>query len=274
MRYGVKSFNGGRRFCAVLIGALLLCLCAPDAPARTICFAGREWSVRTGTGGPGPNKWSDSAESVWVDDAGLHLKIRKIGDAWHCAEITSVEPARHGMHRFYVASRVDLLDRNIVASPFLYQDDSHEVDIEFSKWQSASGKGAQYVVQPYDTPGNRRRFDIGLNGDCSTHCFNWLPHSIQFRSFHGHHPEPPAGSSIQEWTYTGGDNPAGNEGLRIHVNFWLIKGAPPSDGREAEFIIKDADLPPLSGASPIVPANAAPDAATSACPSAEPARPK
>jgi hypothetical protein len=35
--------------------------------SRTITFAGRSWEVKSGTGGPGPNNWSDSASSVWVD---------------------------------------------------------------------------------------------------------------------------------------------------------------------------------------------------------------
>jgi hypothetical protein len=48
---------------------------------------------------------------------------------------------------------------------------------------------------------------------------------------------------MQEWTYEGPDNPAESEGLRIHINLWLIKGEPPSDGKEVEFLLKDADLP-------------------------------
>ncbi|UCG15976.1 MAG: hypothetical protein JSV19_11850 [Phycisphaerales bacterium] len=45
--------------------------------ARTIDFAGLTWTVRSGYGGPGPNNWSDSTDSVWGDVQGRpHLKIR------------------------------------------------------------------------------------------------------------------------------------------------------------------------------------------------------
>jgi hypothetical protein len=211
---------------------------------RIIAFAGREWTVRSGNGGPGPNEWSDSAESVWVDKKGLHLKVRKIGGTWHCAEVTSVLPTRHGMHRFYVASRVDLLDKNVVASPFLYKDDAHEVDIEFSKWQMASNRNAQYVVQPSDIRGNIHRFIAVFGGARSTHYFDWEADSIHFKSFRGYHAEAAkAQDTLQEWTYTGRDNPTQSDGMRIHINLWLVRGTPPSDGKEVEFVVKDADLP-------------------------------
>ena len=250
---GVPEDNPGKetamirtvRFLRVLSVCLpVLAACHTLAHARTIEFAGREWTVRSGEGGPGPNKWSDSAESVWVDGAGLHLRVRNIEGVWHCAEVTSVLPARHGMHRFYVTGRVDLLDRNIVASPFLYQDDSHEVDIEFSRWRRRSGSNTQYVVQPHAVPGNIRRFEMALDGELSTHCINWLPGSIEFRSFSGHSETPAAPNMlIQEWVYAGGDNPPEGDGMRIHINLWLVGGLAPSDGKEAEFVIKDADLP-------------------------------
>lgn len=232
----------------VLLCGLLLVLCPKAVHARTLTFAGQDWTVRSGTGGPGPNCWSDSPESVWVDQAGLHLKIRKIGGVWHCAEITSVLPTRYGVHRFYVASRIDRLDRNAVASPFLYKDDNHEVDIEFSRWGKSSGNNAQYVVQPYLPPGNIHRFEEKLRCARSTHYFDWEPGSIHFKSFRGHHTEARRKRSLlQEWQYAGSDNPPESDELRIHINLWLIKGAPPSDGKEVEFVVKNADLPkPLS----------------------------
>lgn len=57
------------------------------------------------------------------------MKIRKIDGVWHCAEVVSVAPTRYGEHRFYVRSRVDKLDKNIVAAPFLYRDDAREIDL-------------------------------------------------------------------------------------------------------------------------------------------------
>ena len=233
------------RFRRVLLSAILvLVFCGGIAEARTISFAGQEWTVRSGEGGPGANRWSDSAESVWVDEDGLHLKIRNIGGVWYCAEITSVLPTRYGMHRFHVASPVHKLDKNVVASPFLYKDDNHEVDIEFSPWQKTSGNNAQFVVQPYQKSGNIHRFRARSWRAKTTHYFDWQPGSIHFKSFRGHDAEPLRKRLLlQDWTYTGKDNPKEEEGLRVHVNLWLIKGLPPSDGKEVEFVLKDADLP-------------------------------
>ena len=236
-----QSVQGVVTVVGIAVAALI---CQSAAEARTIEFAGREWNVRAGEGGPGPNAWSDSPESVWVDQGGLHLKVRCVEGKWHCAEITSVLPAKHGAHRFYVSSRVDLLDRNVVASPFLYEDDAHEVDIEFSRWRRTQGNNAQFVVQPYAHAGNIHRYEMDLNGAESTHCFDWRPDSIHFQSLQGHaKAATSAGAVIQDWVYTGKDNPVEREGLRIHINLWLIQGQPPTDGKEAEFVVKDADLP-------------------------------
>ena len=241
---GAAFGTAGQRILGIVAISVAVLICAPATQARTIEFAGREWNVRTGEGGPGPNAWSDSPESVWVDRDGLHLKVRCIEGKWHCAEVTSVLPAKHGMHRFYVSSRVDLLDQNIVASPFLYEDDAHEVDIEFSRWRKTRGNNAQFVVQPYAHAGNIHRYEMRLNGAESTHCFDWRPDAIHFQSLQGHVKEADSASAvIQDWTYTGKDNPAEREGVRIHINLWLIQGQPPTDGKEAEFVLKDADLP-------------------------------
>jgi len=228
----------------VLMCGVILVTCPTMAHARTVTFAGQEWTVRSGDGGPGPNHWSDSAESVWVDQEGLHLKIRKVGDVWHCAEVTSVLPTRHGMHRFYIASRTDLLDKNVVASPFLYKDDTREVDIEFSTWQKSSGNNTQYVVQPYQFRGNIHRFEVKPRRSQSTHYFDWRADSIHFKIFQGHGKEPcDRGRVFQDWTYVGKDNPPESDALRVHINLWLVKGTAPSDRKEVEFIVKDADLP-------------------------------
>ena len=69
------------RYCIRLILGILFIIVFTTSVAhsRTISFAGRKWTVKTGTGAPGPNYWSDSSSSVWVDSSGLHLKIRKVG---------------------------------------------------------------------------------------------------------------------------------------------------------------------------------------------------
>ncbi len=66
---------------------------------------------------------------------------------------------------------------------------------------------------------------------------------------HSHYAEPPDSSYIiQDWTYTGSKNPPESANLCTVINLWLIDGTPPSDGNEVEFVIKQADLPPIQPA--------------------------
>lgn len=232
----------------VLFTILILLVGCEIVSGRTIRFAGRQWLVREWFGGPGPNKFSDSAESVWVDkDGSLHLKLRKIGDEWYCAEVRSVQPTSYGMHRFYLASRVDKLDKNVCASPFLYKSDSEELDIEF-RWDH-KGNNSQFVVQPFQKPGHMERFKLALTGDYSTHSFNWQKGFVDFLSLHGHYKKPPEPKYlIRKWKYEGDDIVRQEAGLKIMINLYLVPGKKaPASGKEVELIVKRADLPPLPG---------------------------
>ena len=208
---------------------------------RIIEFAGRQWGVKSGCGlGPGPNCWSDSEESVWVDESGqLHLKMREIDGTWYSAEVYTTACTRYGMHRFFVTGPLDNLDKNVVAALFLYKDDETEVDIEFAKWgQENPTYNAQYVVQPWDTLGNREPFSMTSGISDTTHYIDWSASSIHFKSFRGHYWEPPDSSHlIHEWSYLGSDIPAEGECLRIHINLWLDEGNPPSSGKASEIIV-------------------------------------
>jgi hypothetical protein len=213
---------------------------------RIIEFSGCTWYVKSGYGGPGPNYWSDSEENVWLDPNGwLHLKIRYKDGIWYCSEVYTTEFTRYGIHRFYVISRLDSLDRNVVLGLFIYANDTTEVDIEFSKWgQIIPTHNAQYVVQPWYYPGNVEKFWVILTGTYTTHYFNWQKDSIRFKSIHGHYPEPPNSNYlIHKWLYTGSNNPLESESLRVHINLWLYQGNPPTNAQEVEVIIKNLDLP-------------------------------
>lgn len=212
---------------------------------RTIHFAGIDWYVRSGTGGPGPNNWSDSDQSVWVDANGyLHLKIRKVNNTWYCAQIYSKKSFGYGEYRFYVGSNVENFDPNTVVGLFTYENDSHEIDIEFSRWGNSKNVDGWYTVQPgpYNST-NQKSFPLNLSGNYSTHIFNWYSNSIFFQSYHGHYATLPSSNYlINQWTYKGSNDPTpGNE--RLHINFWLDKGAPPKNGQEAELIITWVSVP-------------------------------
>lgn len=214
---------------------------------RTIRFAGCDWSVKSGFYGPGPNYFSDSDSSVWVDARGrLHLRIRQEGNIWYCAEVYTTRFTTYGEHRFLVEGRIDMLDRNIVLGLFVYSSDESEIDIEFSRWGNPNwAKVGSFTVQPYQTPGNLERFICHLDSAKSTHYFNWQPDSVIFASMHGHYLGAPPGPNyyIHRWTYKGKSTPKSSNNLRTHINYWLFNRARPLDIRTLEVIITDVRQP-------------------------------
>ncbi|MFA9480425.1 family 16 glycosylhydrolase [Phycisphaerales bacterium AB-hyl4] len=214
--------------------------------AREIEFAGRNWTVRSGYGGPGPNNWSASTESVWVDDQGhLHLQLRRVGSMWYAAEVVSTETFGYGEYRFQLASDVEQLDPNVTLGLFTYLDDENEIDIEFARWGNANNPAGNYVTQPAATPGNTETFDLNLTGNHSTHRFNWTPDAIEWQSHHGHYgSNPPASHLIHEWTYTGSDIPVPS-GERVHMNLWLFQGNAPATNDSIEIVITNFEFVPI-----------------------------
>ena len=205
----------------------------------TLQFAGYEWAIKAGDSlGPGPNYFSSNNDNVWVDNQGrLHLKITQQDGKWYCAEVYLMQSLGYGTYNFQVSSRVDLLDKNVVGSPFIYRDHSLETDVEFSRWSIEDGPNAQFVVQPYYNPGNREQFSMSLSNDASTHIIKWKSDAVSFKSAQGHYLNPPAGQVIHQWEYTGGDVPSESDEL-VHINLWLFNGQAPSDGNEVEMVIQ------------------------------------
>jgi len=204
-----------------------------------IHFSGYEWAIKAGNSlGPDSNEFSANQENVWIDNQGyLHLKVTKRDEIWYCAEIYLMQSLGFGTYTFQLSSRVDLLDKNVIGSPFVYRDSVHELDVEFSRWGVDGGVNAQFVVQPYYNSGNQEQCYMSLLNDHSTHIIKWQTDVVSFTSAQGHNLKPPVEQVIHQWNYTGGDVPSESDEL-VHINLWLLGGQPPSDGTEAEMVIK------------------------------------
>src|SRR5262249_29722144 len=130
---------------------------------RQLSFSGYDWLVKQSADtrlGPGPNYFSDSPLSVWVDSAGrLHLRPERRSGRWYAAEVISVASFGYGTYRWYLDSPVDSFDPNVVLGLFTWSDDPaynhRELDIEFARWGNASYANGQYTVQPYSVVGNQ-----------------------------------------------------------------------------------------------------------------------
>ena len=135
---------------------------------RSITFSGYAWKVKSSEGpvGPGSNYFSDNKDNAWVDTAGrLHLRITQREGRWHCAEIIYERSFGFGTYRFYIATPLARLDPNITLGLFTWSDTPayahREIDIECGKWGKADDtNNAQFVVQPYQTPGRLSRYQV------------------------------------------------------------------------------------------------------------------
>jgi len=228
-------------------GCLLYALAfAVLAEARTVEFSGYTWAVKNvPLGGPGPNRWSDSTDSVWVDAEGkLHLKVRQIAGQWYSSEVTMQQSLSYGRYEFMLETNTETYDPGIVAGLFTYRNDTEEIDIELTQFGNAAAPTGWYNIQPYFHAGNQETFDLNLSGDFTSHRFDWAADAIDFRSLHGHYVEPPhEGFVINQWRYAGADIPPDlNE--KVHINLWQFQGLAPGNGLEHELIIKSFTFTP------------------------------
>lgn len=236
-----------KKMLRVLLVLVLFFLITTKTEAKMINFSGLTWKIRNdGQGSPGNNFWRK--DNVWIDENGwLHLKIRKDGDDWTCAELQTVDKFLYGEFDFEIIGRLDQLDKNVVLGLFKYpteaeKDGLGEIDIEFAKWGDEKNGSGNFTVWS-DVKGiaeKTNNFDFSLQGTHTTHAFTRTPESVYFQSFHGHNLQ----NKIYEWIYVGDNIP--KTPMPIYLNFWLFRGMPPSDLQESEIIIKSVKFEKLS----------------------------
>lgn len=211
----------------------------PAYAQTSIVFAGRTWIVKSGINGPGNNYWNDSSNAVFVDAQGrLHLKIISVNGIWYSSEVYLPSSLGYGTYQFDIDSSISTIDQNVVVAPFLYQDDGHEIDIEFTNWRSPGEWMGHYSVQPGTIAGNTTLFPTPTGASPSTHRIQWTPTQTGFTS-------NVSGTTLNKWTYTGPNNFVPGSEV-AHINNWLIDGLPPSNGQEQELIIKNFTFTPPS----------------------------
>lgn len=256
--YAPPLLAGDHEFPAELMQNAVASVIVQRDCTRKIQFSGYTWEVKAGVSplGPGPNYFSDDPENVFVDDQGrLHLRIVQRDGIWYCAEVVHKESLGYGRYIFHLASRVDNLDPNVVVGLFTYDETSadyahREIDIEHSRWGDAENDNSQFVVQPYNIPGNMHRFNLDQSGDASTQAFAWRPESVFYQSIEGDQPFPATSGVVASWTYTGSSlPPPGNE--RTRINLWLLDGVAP--GEETEVIVDRFEFLPNLATPTIAP---------------------
>lgn len=263
---------------------LAIVILSGHCQAKVISWSGYDWWVRTSGGdpqGPGPNIFSNSQESVFVDTNGdLHLKIRQGNDGkWLASEINLNQSLGYGTYEWEVSSRYDLFANNAVGGLFTYlspqsvasqtggevgngiADTPHEIDVEFTKaWGSAN---LHLTTHDPDVPSPSENFFQQLNGNQTTHRFKWEPDRITWGSYNGHvagveNPPYPiveqrAGPNFgnpAEVVYEGPVIPQDLDEI-VAINFWISSNNPsidgPTGGAEQEMIIRSFTYTPIAG---------------------------
>jgi hypothetical protein len=218
---------------------------------RTIQFSGYSWRVRSASSleGPGPNYFSDSPDSVWLDGAGrLHLRVAPTEDGrWYAAEILGTTSLGYGTYRFTLDSRLDALDPNVALGLFTWSDDAadnhRELDIEFARFGQPTAPIGRYTLQPYTSEGNVFLFTQPESLE-STHSFRWEPDGVAFRSGIDASGAPGrTDTGIAQHVFSGSTPHTGDE--RVHLNLWLDAGRAPADSQPVEVIVRNFAFTPL-----------------------------
>ncbi len=207
-----------------------------------INWSGHTWSIRTGTGDPGPNNWS--SDNVSVDAQGnLHLKITNVGGNWYCAEIYMTDPAGYGTYTINMVTNPlnPALDNNTVIGLFYWLDAQSELDIEYSRWGiSGNNNLGQYSVQGTGGGASPRYYINALN---SVNKMVWQSNgNINFITTDS------SGNIIGSWNYTGSHKT--NPGGSFAINLWLYNSNHPSDNQPKELILSSFTY--NSGQTPIL----------------------
>jgi len=214
----------------------------PPRERRALKFAGRTWLVKAARRiGPGPNDFSDAKDNVWLDDKDrLHLAITPADGGWRCAEVVADKSLGYGEYVWVVSGDLPALDRRAVLGLFTYENESREIDFEFSRWGDSTKPNAQFVVQPYTVKGNMHRFDTG-NAKVLTVSLLWRNGQVRCRCWDGGDTSK---EPLADWRYTGRHTPAaGRE--RVRANLWLVDGKAPASDKRQEVIIHSFEHKPV-----------------------------
>lgn len=212
--------------------------------AATLDFGGHTWTIRSGEGGPGPNRWAE--RNVWLDAQGhLHLRISEENGQWSCAEVSTTRRLGFGRYEFQIEGGIDRFDDRVVLGLFNYPtadvgpDGTHEIDLEFARWGKPDHPIGNYTVWPVEKKLGQttKTFAFQLTGTTSTHRFDWAANQVFCRSWQG---LGDTGAEIAQWTYqpTDADRRISRSPMPVHLNLWLFQGKPPKDRKEVEVVIR------------------------------------
>jgi hypothetical protein len=177
---------------------------APTVPVR---FSGYDWKIRTIASDRGGLNNLNDPDNTSVDASGaMHLRIRKKGEKWSCAEVVLTRSLGYGTYNITVRD-TSRLEPAALLSLNTFDDwggDQHyrEMDIEMGRWgDAATPNNAQFAIQPFYVPGNVAPF-VAPAGTLTT-SLHWESGKASFRTVRGSTAHPGA-AVVAEHTFTAG----------------------------------------------------------------------
>jgi hypothetical protein len=208
------------------------------APTVPIHFSGYDWTVRTISSDRGGLNNLYDGDNAWVDGSGaLHLRIKRKGDKWSCAEVVLTRSLGYGTYMMVVHD-VSHLEPAAVLSMNTFDDwggEQHyrEMDVEIGKWGDSDSKNnAQFAVQPFFIPGNLAPFKAPPG--VLTHSMHWESGLASFKTVRGPsiHPGAPV---VFEHVFNSGIPTPGQE--RIQFLFYVVASEKSPLRNENEVVI-------------------------------------
>jgi len=190
---------------------------AAKSPSATVTFSGYEWRVRDAPSSRGGVTNQYDASNVFVDAGGaMHLQMKKVGQDWHCSEVSLSRSLGYGTYRFTVED-VAHFEPAVVFTIFTWdysggEPYNREMDIEMTRWGAPTSANGHFVVQPFHMAANAFGFEVPPGK--MTHLFHWEPGRVTFRTMRGDGAEPhPA--VVAEHVFTSGVPVPGIESVRM-----------------------------------------------------------
>jgi len=215
------------------------------APVKPLHFSGYDWEVRTISGDRGGLNNLYDGDNAWTDANGaLHLRIKKNGDRWSCAELESTRSLGYGTYILVVRDTTHL-EPAAVLSMNTFDDwggDQHyrEMDIEFGRWGDAAAKNnAQYGVQPFYVPGNVAPFTIPQG--TFTHSMRWESGRVSFKTVRGSTMQPGA-PVVSEHVFASGVPSPGQE--KFQMLFYVVASEKSPLQKENEVVVEKFEYLP------------------------------
>ncbi len=188
------------------------------APTKPLHFSGHDWKVRTIAGDRGGLNNLYDGDNAWTDASGaLHLRIKKKGARWSCAEAELTRSLGYGTYTVVVRD-TSHLEPAAVLSINTFDEGAgdqnyRELDVEMGRWGDGTSKNnAQYGIQPFYVPGNVAPFTAPSG--TVTHSLHWESGRASFKTVRGSSMNAGA-PVVSEHVFSSGVPSAGQETLQL-----------------------------------------------------------